>query len=181
MRKVEARCYYKWKENLEELLNIENKPFIKVKPSAYQDEKYYMYGGIIKDKLRFFFYPSKMPNPRIDFILIDPLDYYNDKAVIYNNKTEKPFLSRELLNITYERKFTIGNPYKIISKNDGMIYYGFYTHDEYCQGDVTHFFDCYCSFVNHDNRIHSKGFLTHLYDFYELDDVPAEEDLNEEN
>lgn len=61
MRKVEPTLTFKWKYNIEEILNVKEKPFLKVSRSSYLKERYYLYGGIIDSKLRLFYYPLDSP------------------------------------------------------------------------------------------------------------------------
>lgn len=181
MKKIEMQSVFTWKENLVEILGIEQKPFLLVKPTQYQEPKYYMYGGIEKNKLKLFFYPYKMPEPRIDYCLIDPQDICNRKTMIYKKSESQCadiYLSTDLFDISYEKEFSVGRPYKIIDSSKN-IHYGFYTHNETYGTDTIYFFDCYFSLRRYGQKIESMGFPTHEHQFYELDDM-ADLALSEE-
>lgn len=167
MKLVESCNYYEWKENIEKILEIEKKPFVKIRSTCYQGVKYYMYGGMVDNKLRFYFYPNEKPNAQIDYILIDPQDLYFDRAIIYKDilGVFEPFAPSDLLDITYTKNFEVGKPYKIVKKDGGTLFYGFYIHQvsNHCYD-----FDCYSSSTKVGCKI--RIFEDLEYNFYSLDD-----------
>ena len=162
MRKVEPTLTFKWKENIEEILNVVGeKPFLKVRRSYYHQERYYLYGGIIDGKLRLFYYPLDSPNSQINFGLISPDKVVSCETLIYKgSETYRPF---DLIESTSFLKFRMGVPYKIVNKRFKGIIYGFFK--ETTSPNIYSFY-CFCE----DKTLGERDFSDNDYDFYELDE-----------
>lgn len=161
MRKVEPTLTYKWKENIEEILNVREMPFLKVSRSPYLREKYYLYGGIIYGKIRLFYYPLDRPDSQIDFALISPDKVAADETLIY--KGSETFSPSELVKSTSLLEFKTGKPYKIVNKRYKGIIYGIF---QEAVNPNLHSFYCYCG----DEKLIKEQFNDADYDFYELDE-----------
>lgn len=162
MRKVEPTLAIKWKENIEEILNVVGeKPFLKVSRSSYLKERYYLYGGIIDGKLRLFYYPLDSPNSQINFGLISPDKVASGETLIYKgSETYSPF---DLIESTSFLKFRMGVPYKIVNKHYKGIVYGFFK--ETTSRPNIYSFYCFC-----EGKLREECFNDIDYDFYELDE-----------
>ena len=162
MRKVEPTLTYKWKENIEEVLNVVGeKPFLKVSRSYYLKERYYLYGGIIDGKLRLFYYPLDSPNAQINFGLISPDKVASGEALIY--KGSETYSPSDLIKSTSFLKFRMAVPYKIVDKCFKGVIYGFFK--ETVSPNIYSFY-YFCE----DKTLGEGDFSDNDYDFYELDE-----------
>jgi hypothetical protein len=162
MRKVEPTLTFKWKYNIEEILNVAGeKPFLKVSRSSYLKERYYLYGGIIDGKLRLFYYPLDSPNAQINFGLISPDKVASGEALIY--KGFETYSPSDLIESTSFLKFKMGIPYKIVNKRYKGIVYGFFK--EAISPNAYSFY-CFCE----GKTLEEEHFNDIDYDFYELDE-----------
>lgn len=162
MRKVEPTLAIKWKDNIEEILNVVGeKPFLKVSRSSYLKERYYLYGGIIDGKIRLFYYPLDSPNSQINFGLISPDKVASGETLIYTDSgTYSPF---DLVESTSFLKFKMGIPYKIVNKRYKGITYGFFK-----ETISPNLYSFYCYYG--DKTLGETQFNDVDYDFYELDE-----------
>ena len=162
MRKVEPTLTFKWKENIEEILNVVGeKPFLKVRRSFFYQERYYLYGGIIDGKLRLFYYPLDSLNAQINFGLISPDKVASGEALIY--KGSETYRPSDLIESTSFLKFKMGIPYKIVNKRYKGIVYGFFK-----ETISPNLYSFYCYYG--DKTLDEEQFSYADYDFYEMDE-----------
>lgn len=164
MKKIEVITKCKWRPDIEERLGIENKPFIRVKFNSEPYEDYYLYRGVSNNEL-ILLYRSK--NAHIASIKITPELLADGLIEIYSNESEDkliPIPSEDLIETAIvEMDFKKEIPYKIVSRYDGMIYYGFFI------ATKSGFASFYCFSEHVLSKLFTKSFSIDSFDFYELE------------
>lgn len=173
MKKIEAITNYKWKPDIEERLGIKDKPFIRVSFRDIQKEKYYLYGGIFDNKLELYYRSNTKPDNEtnksyffISYIAIAPEELIDDVQFYSNESEDKLILIpiEDLIETTIvEMNFRKEIPYKIVSRYDKMVYYGFFI------AMKSRFASFYCFSEHILSKLFTKSFSIEAYDFYEFD------------
>lgn len=113
MNKVDfLRTDYKWVNDIDEILNVENDPYFTLVDTKTGESYKTIYAGKTEKALNFFYYNPD--SKEMDNIIINPSDILSENYEFYKN--DKRFYLTNAININKELNFSVlkaGKAYRI--------------------------------------------------------------------